>query len=176
MKVVFVCTGNICRSPMAEALLRHGLAERGCNSIEVSSVGTWAMGGNPAMPEAVETLRALGIDLSQHRSRDVDEAEMAAADVIVVMTSVHVRELKTAVPDATPKVLMLKELTEITPAPVPDGAPARERLQALLTGTKPESRRSLDVDDPIGLPLGAYERCAKEIQAGVDVLVATLCP
>src|SRR5687768_11436082 len=99
MKVVFVCTGNICRSPMAEALLRHTLDVRGCNSVEVSSVGTWAYGGNPAMPEAVETLRAMGIDLSEHRSRDVDQAELAAADVIVVMTSVHVRELKTAAPD-----------------------------------------------------------------------------
>ena len=176
MKVVFVCTGNICRSPMGEALLRHSLAERGCNSIEVSSVGTWAYGGNPAMPEAVETMRALGIDMSQHRSRDVDTEEMAAADVIVVMTSVHVRELKTAIPDDMSKVLMLKELAEITPAEVPEGATPKDRLRALLTGTKPQSRRSLDVDDPIGLPLGAYERCAREIQAGVDVLVETLCP
>jgi protein-tyrosine-phosphatase len=161
---------------MAEALLRHSLAERGCNSAEVSSVGTWAYGGNPAMPEAVETLRARGIDLSQHRSRDVDEAELAEAAIIVVMTSVHVRELKTAVPEVMPKVLMLKELAEITPAEVPDGATAEHRVRALLTGTKPPSRRSLDVDDPIGLPIGAYERCAAEIQAGVDVLVEILCP
>ena len=176
MKVVFVCTGNLCRSPMAEGLLRHSLAERGCNGVEVTSVGTWAYADNPAMPEAVETLRELGIDLSQHRSRAVDEAELNEADVIVVMTSVHIRELKSTVPDVMHKVLMMKELSEITPAQVSDDGTPRERLQALLTGTKPASRRSLDVDDPIGLPRGAYERCGRELQAGVDVLVETLCP
>src|SRR5688500_11374651 len=108
MKVVFVCTGNLCRSPMAEALMRHSLAERGCGDIEVSSVGTWAYQDNPAMPDAVELLAGRGIDLSSHRWRAIDPGELDEADVIVVVTSVHVRELKSMHPDASPKVLMLK--------------------------------------------------------------------
>jgi protein-tyrosine phosphatase len=176
MNVVFVCTGNLCRSPMAEGLMKHALIQRGCNGVEVTSVGTWAYLGNPAMPEAVELLSQRGIDLAEHRSRPVDEAELDAADVIVVMTSVHVRELKSMYPQVLPKVLMLKELAEIEPSPDPGNGTPEARLRGLLTGTRPPSRRSLDVDDPIGLPIGAYERCADDLQRGIDVLVQTICP
>src|SRR3712207_2434332 len=116
MKIVFVCTGNLCRSPMAEGLLRHALQEQGCVGIEVSSVGTWAYYGRPATDEAIATLQQRGIDLSAHLSRPVELEELRAADLIVAMTSVHVRELGNLAPDLVDRIVMMKELREIRAA------------------------------------------------------------
>ena len=175
MNIVFVCTGNLCRSPMAEALLRHELVERGCTGVQVSSTGTWAYDGSPAMPETVQLLAKEGIDLKSHRSRAVEVDELRAADLIVAMTSVHLRELEMTAPDVMGKTRLLKELVEIEADDLGEGARPQERLMALLAGTRPEPRRSLEVDDPIGLPLAAYERCIRELREGVAVLVDILC-
>ncbi|MDQ3915945.1 MAG: low molecular weight phosphotyrosine protein phosphatase [Actinomycetota bacterium] len=169
MKIVFVCTGNICRSPMGEAMLRHELAARGCNDVEVSSCGTWGLVRQPATTDAVTTLSGRGIDLASHRSRALDAAEIASADLVVAMTSVHVREIAAEVPGALPKVRLVKELAELRPD-------AGTGLAGLLAAPRPEPRRSLDVDDPMGLPSRAYERAAGEIEAGVKVLADALCP
>lgn len=158
---------------MAEGLLKHELAARGCKGIEVSSVGTWAYFGNPAMPEAVELLKSIDIDISGHLSRPVDHNELKEADLIVVMTSVHVRELRQLLPEVMGKVVMLKELTEID-MKTSEGSPT-DRLAALLQGQRPPPRRALDVDDPIGLPMSAYERCVRELKTGTDFLADLLC-
>ena len=175
MKIVFVCTGNLCRSPMAEGLLRHAVQEQGCEGIEVSSVGTWAYYGRPATDEAVTTLKERGIDISAHLSRPVEIEELRAADLIVAMTSVHVREITNLAPELADRIVMMKELREIKSAVVGPDASREDRGRALLTGQRPKRRRDLDVDDPMGLPIGAYERCVGELQEGVDVLVKTLC-
>lgn len=167
-----VCTGNICRSPMAEAILRHELERRGCSDIEVTSAGTWAGLGNPATPEALEVLGARGIDLDAHRSRPVDLEELAEADLVVAMTSVHLRELRQLSEAVGTKLVLMKEIAEMEPAQRAAGSP----LEALLAGSRPEPRRALDLDDPMGLPVFAYERAAGEIAAGIQRLAEILCP
>lgn len=158
---------------MAEGVFRHAVEARGCD-IEVASTGTWAYQGNPATSEAIEVLRSRGIDLSRHRSRALDVEELADADVIVAMTSVHRREILELAPEVEGKLILMKELVELAiEGELPDGSEAR--LARLLGAPRPEWRRALDLDDPIGKPIGAYERTVAQIELGVEVLANALC-
>lgn len=161
---------------MAEVLMRKALSQRGCEGVEVASSGTWAEAGYGAAESAVDALHSRGIDLSAHRTRALDPDEVNAADLVVAMTSVHVREILDVAPEAEGKLVMLKEIPEIRMEPggaVPESPEAR--LGLLLEGDRPEGRRSLDVDDPIGLPSGAYDRCVSDLELGIDALVAIIC-
>jgi len=86
--VLLVCTANICRSPMAEALLRARLGEAAADW-RIESAGTWALEGEGAAPRAIKVLKARGIDLSQHRSRVVDASLLNRARLVLVMEKGH---------------------------------------------------------------------------------------
>lgn len=104
MTVLFVCTGNTCRSPMAAALMREELQQRGV-SAAVASAGL-AAGGEPAATNAIEVLAEEGIDLARHRSRPLTREMCDAADAIAVMTEEH-RRLLLAADIAPEKVRVL---------------------------------------------------------------------
>lgn len=82
-RVLIVCTGNVCRSPMAEGLLRARLARRGRGTVE--SAGIAALVGRPAEAEAIEAVARRGVDISAHRARQLTPELLAAADVVLVM-------------------------------------------------------------------------------------------
>jgi protein-tyrosine-phosphatase len=109
--VLFVCTGNLCRSPMAEALSRARLArDEARQGWQVGSAGVWTTEGRPASGNAVREMDRREIDLHAHRSRTVTRELMAEADLVLAMTHRHVEALNAAFPAYAHKVHLLSEM------------------------------------------------------------------
>jgi protein-tyrosine phosphatase len=124
--VVFVCTANVCRSPVAEALFRDWLRRRGVvDEWRVSSAGTWARDGAPVPPALGRLLQARGLDLSGHRARRVTEGLLAASDLTLCMTQSHCEALRIEFATCASRVKMLSEFAGRA-YDVPDPCEGRE--------------------------------------------------
>jgi len=102
-RILVVCTGNICRSPMAAALLGHNLASHN-PAVEVQSAGLAALVGSPADSLAQELLWERGIDLSGHRARQLTAAMVMAADLVLAMETAQVKMVESMLPGARGRV------------------------------------------------------------------------
>jgi protein-tyrosine-phosphatase len=144
---VLVCTGNTCRSPLAEALLRLALSERGITDIEVTSAGTGAWEGAPASEGAYLVGLENGLDLSGHRARLVTSEMVSTADLILTMARHH-------------RARML-EL----------GAEGRVHLLGEFAG---RAGAAAEVADPFGEDLEVYRRTRDELTALTTVVAVRL--
>ncbi len=106
LRLLFVCTGNICRSPMAEYLARDYADERGWD-IEVRSASLMGLKGNPAHPNAVKVCAELDLDLSPHKATPLDAEILEWADWVLVMELAHSRGARDMLPAMDERILLL---------------------------------------------------------------------
>lgn len=133
-KIGFVCTGNTCRSPIAAGLAKEYLAEQlGCRvgelrsqGLEVFSAGTFASHGSPASPEAIQAVRAMGGDISHHKSRKLTADLIKSCDLLFCMTASHLAEAKRLAGDAETKIYLLDAQWEV-PDPIGGGMDVYEQ-------------------------------------------------
>ena len=144
--VLFVCTGNICRSPIAEGLFRRLLGNR--KDIEVGSAGVHAVRGQPPSTHAIEVCAEEGVDIRELRSQPLTSALINRASHIFAMTGAHVEAISMLFPNAADKTFLLREFEE--------------------TG----ATSWLDVPDPIGLGRDVYITCAQTIKNALPSVLA----
>jgi protein-tyrosine phosphatase len=129
--VLFVCVGNICRSPSAEVMLRQAVAGRG---IQVSSAGLGALVGHGIDATAQELLVEQGMDGLAHRARQIDDAILGAADLVLTMERKHVRRIAEIAPQASGKTFLLGKWQQDREIPDPyrQQRPAFEHVYTLM--------------------------------------------
>lgn len=168
--VLVVCTGNVCRSPVAEGMLRAGLQARlGEGAPFVASAGTAGWEGSGAMPESVAAAAERGVDISGHTARRLLPEHVAGADLVLAMAAEHRWEVVRLSPEAASRTFTLKELVrlvEALPAREPSAGLA-ERVReadALRRNGFPGNPHDEDVVDPLGMPLEGYRAIAWELE------------
>lgn len=177
-RVVFVCSGNQVRSPLAAALfakLTNDLA------VEITSAGTLGIEGAPPPPEAQHVAAALGVDLTHHRSAGLTPAAVRNADLVVGFERAHLAAAVVEAGAPVERAFTLPELVRLlgSAGQVSETEPLA-RARALVAAAAAARRESRDfvpgeeIADPIGGPRRAYERVAREVAGLLEALTGML--
>lgn len=148
MKIMFICTGNICRSAMAHCMLEdklHGTEH------EVYSCGTYAEDGNGSTFSAIEVMREYGVNLKNHRATNIRNSKIEEMDLILCMTWSHKNMVIQMYPELKDKIFTFKEYVNYD-----------------------ETGRDIDIKDPWGYDIEVYRFCASEIEKCINKLTKTI--
>jgi protein-tyrosine phosphatase len=149
--MLFVCTGNICRSPFAEGLFKKLILRQQDKALFAASAGLTALPGNPATALAQQAAVEHGVDLSDHRAKSVTEELIDWSDLVLVMEQSQQTGLLSSFPEAAAKVRRMRHFARF--------------------GSK-----TRDIADPYGLNYEAYRFCFLDIEDGVKGLLDYLLP
>jgi protein-tyrosine phosphatase len=166
-EILFVCTGNRCRSPIAEEQLRRlgeGLP------LDVASVGLLDLGSAPALPEVIEVGKGIGLDLSGHRSRHLMGVDTSSADLVVGLERSHVAAAVVEAGVPYEKVFTFKEIVRLLRGvEPPTGIDPEERARIAVKlahesrGGSPAFVPGEDIEDPFGGPRSSYVDMASQV-------------
>ncbi len=145
--ILIVCTANVCRSPVAEAVLRDRLKKIGTDDWELGSAGTWAYPGQSAAEFSIQLMAEQGLDIEDHASQIISGKLLSNSDLVLCMELGHVEALRAEFPDERAKIYLITEMSD----------------------------RHYSVVDPYGGPLNSYEDMVEEvtmlIEEGMDRIV-----
>lgn len=144
--IVFLCTGDTCRGPMAQGYMLKRIQELGLAHIEVKTAGVLTVAGLVPTPEAKQVMQKEGVDIAKHRSAALSRELINRADYLLGMTPYHVQIAKRMTDEAQNKAHLLKEFAKSDP-------------------------RNFQINDPMGATLEVYKRVFREIKMAVDRLL-----
>lgn len=153
MKIMFICSGNICRSAMAHWMLKKKIEEkRRENKIEVYSSGTSAFTGDIPTEEAIEVMKEYEIDLTKHRATNMIESNIKEMDLILCATSIHKMQVVSRYPELKEKTFTIKEYVKYNE----------------------EGHDPININDPWGYSIVTYRYCTAEIEKCLEILIKEL--
>lgn len=145
MKVMFICTGNICRSAMAEGIFKKIVKEK-MKDVQVYSCGIYAEDGDYATYNAIEAAKYYDVDISNHRATNIRNSQIEKMDIILCATSSHKNIVKLMYPNLENKIYTIKEYAGL-------------------------DKNGTDIEDPWGYDIQTYRKCIIEINKCLEKII-----